>query len=662
MGGAYLIPRRRRRVHGVHVVREAVAEVGFGRKLGLHYDAPVGEGITRRDFLDGMALAIVAGMAPADLLAATATDVRYPPALTGLRGQHDGGFEAAHAQAFDRREYLLGGLPVESQFDCIVVGAGISGLAAAWFYRQRFGRDARILVLDNHDEFGGHARRNEFTVGDRLLIGYGGSESLQSPAAKFSPVVNTLLAALGVDIERFGRYFDQSLYPGLGLSRGSFFDRDRFGRDRLVSGDPTDWVCDDIPRHGRNGRPIERFIADFPVSELARRQLLELYATPRVTLDRFTSGTAREAYLARTSYTRFLRDDWGLGDDAIAYFAGRPLDFFGLPPNLISAIDASRFAYPGFAGISLPKYATMDELTEPYIYHFPDGNASIARLLVRSLVPSAIPGSTMEDIVLARARYEELDRPSHRIRIRLDSTVVRVANGAAGVEVGYLDNRSRALHRLRARHVVMACFNSLIPYVLAGLPDAQASALRRNVKSPLVYTKVLVSNWRPWVQLGVHEIYGVASHHSRVKLDYPVTMGGYHHPERADEPMVLHLVHVPTVPGIDEPRAALRASRALLLQKTFADYEDAVRRDLSRMLGPGGFDDRRDILAITVNRWSHGYAWGGNSLLDGDEDDADTMRRARRPVGRVTIANSDAGWSAYAHAAVDQAHRAVGEL
>jgi spermidine dehydrogenase len=619
--------------------------------------------LTRRDFLDGMALAIAAGLAPVDLLAQGRLSVPYPPALTGLRGQHDGSFEAAHGLALDRRRYTLGGRPVAEEYDCVVVGAGISGLAAAWFYRQRYGADARILVLDNHDDFGGHARRNEFTAGNRLLIGYGGSESLQSPQANFSPVVRGLLKELGVDVERFRRYFDQALYPGLGLSRGSFFDRDRFGADRLVTGDPTDWVADDIPRDRRNGRTIEAFIADFPLPSAARQQLYELYASKRVTLSHLADGAARQDYLSRTSYVEFLRKDWGLGDDAIAYFAGRTLDFFGLPPNLIPALDAALFAYPGFAGLSLPKDATANaELEDPYVYHFPDGNASIARLLVRSLVPSAIPGATMEDVVLATAHYDELDRPQHATRIRLDSTVVRIVNGAAGVEVGYLDNRDRVLRGLRARHVVMACFNSMIPYVTDDLPDGQAAALALNVKSPLVYSKVLVRDWKPWVELGVHEIYGVASHHSRVKLDYPVAMGGYRNPVRPEEPMVLHLVHVPTVPGIDEPRSALRASRGLLLRATFADHEAAIRRDLSRMLGPGGFDAERDILAITVNRWSHGYAWGLNTLVDDEGTARAAMKLARRKVGNVVIANSDAGWSAYAHSAIDEAHRAVGEL
>ncbi len=619
--------------------------------------------ITRRDFLDGMALTIAAGLAPLDLLAQAGAAAPYPPALTGLRGQHDGAFEAAHSMAFDHRQFRVGGLPVADEFDCIVVGGGISGLAAAWFYRQRYGADARILVLDNHDDFGGHARRNEFTVGERRLIGYGGSEALQSPAANFSPVVHALMKSLGVETDRFRQYFDRTLYPGLDLSRASFFDRDRFGRDALVTGDPTDWVGDDIPPDRRNGRPLAQFIADFPVSDEARRQLLELYTTKRVTLGHLADDAAREDYLAGISYAEFLRKDWGLGPDASVYLDQRPLDFFGMPSNLIPALDAGLFRYPGFAGISLPADPeAAGEMDEPYIYHFPDGNASIARLLVRSLVPSAIPGSTMDDIVLARARYDELDRAGHKVRIRLHSTVVRVVNGTGHVDVGYLDHRDRSLHRVRAKHVVMACFNMLIPYVLDGLPEAQAAALKLNVKSPLVYTNVVVRNWQPWVKLGVHEIYGVSSHHSRVKLDYPVAMGGYRNPTRPDEPMVLHLVHVPTVPGSNEPRTALRAARSLLLRQTFADHEHAVRTDLSRMLGPGGFDDQRDILAITVNRWSHGYAWGVNTLVDDEDEAAATIELARRKSGRVTIANSDAGWEAYAHAAIDQAHRAVGEF
>ena len=620
-------------------------------------------GITRRDFLDGIALTIGAGFAPETVTGSDVPRVGYPPGLTGLRGQHDGSFEVAHTMPFDGKRYRVGGLPVEEEYDCIVVGAGISGLAAAHYYRARFGTDARVLILDNNDEFGGHARRNEFRHGDRLLIGYGGSEALQSPETNFSPTVNALMRELGVDTARFRRYFDQQLYPGLGLSRASFFDRERFGADRLVTGDPTDWVSDDIPRDRRNGRSLEAFIGDFPMSAESRRQLLELHTSGRVDLARLPDDAARQDYLSRISYTDFLRRDWGLSDEAVAYFDGRTRDFFGLPPSLLPALGCGLYAYPGFAGIRMPvDEQAAAELAEPYVYHFPDGNASIARLLVRKLVPAAIPGGSMDDVVLATARYQELDRPGNRVRIRLMSTVVRVVNDDGRVEVGVISNADRTLHRLRARHVVLACFNMLVPYVMGGLPGTQAAALRRNVKMPLVYSNVLVRDWRAWQRLGVHEIYGVASFHCRVKLDYPVSMGGYRCARDPAEPIVLHLVHVPSVPGIADPRAALRAARQLFLERRFADYETAIRTDLTRMLGPGGFDAGRDVLAITVNRWSHGYSWGTNPLVDDWEEHEEVIETARRRVGRVTIANSDSDWSAYAHVAIDQAKRAVDEL
>jgi spermidine dehydrogenase len=618
--------------------------------------------ITRRDFIDGVALAIGAGLAPRTILGAD-PPAAYPPALTGLRGQHDGSFEVAHRMSFEGRRYGVDDLAVEEEYDCIVVGAGISGLVAAHFYRARFGREARILVLDNHDDFGGHARRNEFRVGGRLLIGYGGSESLQSPQVSFSAGVKALMHELGVEVERFRTLFDQRLYPGLGLSRGSFFDRERFGTDRLVTGDPTAWVADDIAPDRRNGRALAAFIGDFPMSSESRRQLLELYTSGRVDLARLPDDAAREDYLSRISYTEFLRRDWGLPEEAIAYFDGRTRDFFGLPPHLLPALDCGLYAYPGFAGLRLPKdEEAAAELGEPYVYHFPDGNASIARLLVRSLVPAAIPGRTMDDIVLAVARYGELDRPDNPVRIRLASTVVRVVGGERSVDVGVVAHADGRRHRLRARHVVLGCFNMLVPYVLDGLAAAQVAGLKRNVKLPLVYSTVLVRDWRPWQRLGVHEIYGVASFHSRVKLDYPVSLGGYHCPREPGEPMLLHLVHVPVVSGVDDPRVEARAARHVLLTRPFADYEEAIRRDLSRMLGPGGFDAGRDVLAITVNRWSHGYSWGTNTLVDDWDEHEATAALARRPLGRVTIANSDAGWSAYAHVAIDEARRAVAEL
>jgi len=222
--------------------------------------------------------------------------------------------------------------------------------------------------------------------------------------------------------------------------------------------------------------------------------------------------------------------------------------------------------------------------------------------------------------------------------------------------------RGGKLHRIAAKHAVLACFNMVIPFIMPEVPAAQKKALAQNVKAPLVYNKVLVKDWQPWVKLGVHEIAAPMSYHSRIKLDYPVSLGGYRHPRNPSQPIGLHMVYVPVgpSPGLDA-RTQYRFGRAKLLGMEFADFEAIIRDELDRMLGPGGFSAARDIRAITVNRWSHGYSYGANSLFDG-EDNESVIEAARAPIGRVTIANSDSAWEAYAHSAIDQAARAVREL
>ena len=610
--------------------------------------------ITRRDFLNGITLSVAAGLAPAQQL--LAADGRYPPALTGMRGHHDGSFEAAHAMR-DGQMPSLDGLPLQERYDLVVVGAGISGLAAAFFYRQRR-PGARILILDNHDDFGGHAKRNEFVLDGRLLLSYGGSESLQSPKGLYSAVAKGLLRDLGIDIKRFETAFERNLYPSLGLSRGVFFPREHFGRDALVTGDPTAMVADDIGPALSNAKPVREFVSGFPLSEADKAKVIALYEGKDDPLAG-KSVSEKQDFLEATSYRDYLIKHCGCSEAVANCFHGRSLDFMALASDLISAASAREIGLPGFAALGMPQEPSP-ERDEPYIYHFPDGNASLARLLVRALIRGSADGRSMDDIVLARMRYDTLDRPGQNVRIRLDSTCVQVRNGGKAAEAVYL--RAGKPYRVEAKHVVLACFNMAIPYMMPDLAEAQRNALLRNVKAPLVYTKVAVRDWRPWAKLGVHEISAPMSFHCRLKLDYPVSLGGYRHPRRPEEPMCLHLVHVPNESNAGmEARDQFRLGRMQLLEKTFADFEKEIRGDLDRMLGPGGFDSGRDIAAITVNRWSHGYSYGANSLFDGPDHEA-AMLAARKPIGRAAIANSDADWHAYAHAAIDQAHRAVGEV
>jgi spermidine dehydrogenase len=340
------------------------------------------ESITRRDFLNGVALGIGAGLLPARGQAQAGAlggpaALAYPPAAGGFRGAAPGSWDVAHALR-DGQRLSTDGVALDERYDLVVVGAGISGLAAAWFYRREK-PNARILLLDALDDFGGHAQRNEFDVGGRRLIGYGGSEALQSPKSLYSREASGLLRSLGVDIERFETAFDRTLYPGLGLSRGILFKRENFGEDRLVTGDPTRMVADDIPADRMNARTLAAFVADFPVSEASRQQLIALYAGDRDPL-RGKTRRQKEALLDTISYREWLTRHWGLSEEAANVFQKRSQDFFAATIDMIPASWAMETGYPGFAGLGLPVSAeAAAEMDDPYIYHFPDGNASIAR-------------------------------------------------------------------------------------------------------------------------------------------------------------------------------------------------------------------------------------------------------------------------------------------
>jgi spermidine dehydrogenase len=610
--------------------------------------------ISRRDFLNGVALTIASGLTPAAQIAAD--PARYPPALIGLRGQHPGSFEIAHETARSARRYPVEDLAIEESYDLAIVGGGISGLAAAWLFRRAAPGDARILILDNHDDFGGHAKRNEFTIDGRLIIGYGGSQSIQSPRTLYSDVAKDLLRELGVEIAQFETAFDRGFYSSLGLSRGVFFNREAFGRDVLVQGDPMAITA--AERRSVDGNPLAEWLKQVPLSDPSRIELLSLYEG---THDPLAGKLVAEKLklLATISYRDYLLKLCGCSEEVANCFQGRTLGFFGLGCDAVPAAELREFGYPGFAGLALPSRSRA-ELSEPYIYHFPDGNASLARLLVRALIPGAAPGRTMSDIVLAPFNYAALDQAGQSTRIRLDSTCIDVRNAPDNVLVSYV--RGGSAHRIAAKYAVLACFHVMVPHIVPHLPQPQAAALAQNVKTPLVYTNVLVRNWQSWVNLKVHDICAPMSFHSRVALDFPVSLGGYRHSRDPGEPILLHLEHVPGAAnsGLDA-RAQFRIGAEKLVTMTFADFEEIIRDELDRMLGGGGFSSAREIAGITVNRWPHGYSYVENSLFDADNYEQ-TVRLARRPFGRIAIANSDAAGDAYAHLAIDQADRAVREL
>ena len=606
--------------------------------------------ITRRDFLNGTQVAIGASLLN-PWAEAFGTDTSkfslgsdyYPPSKTGLRGSHHGSWETMHARVAGAT-WPLG--TIGEDYDLVVVGGGISGLSAAHFYRRE-NPAARILILDNHDDFGGHAKRNEFTVDGRTHIAYGGTETIDTPSG-YTEVSKALLKDIGIDVQRFYEYFDQDLYDKMDLSYAIAFDKETYGERKLVT--------------GYGSRPWQEFVAETPLSETAKADLLRAFTDKRD----YLPGMSREekvALLSKISYRSYLSDYVKVDEQVLEMYQRWGMSYWCVGMDEVPAIYILGYTDGGgMPGLEHTVKLEGGRGDEPYIFHFPDGNASVARLLVRNLIPDALPGSTMEDSVTARLDYSKLDQEGATLRIRLNSTAVNVAHSANSKAVDVTYVHSGDAHTVRAKKCIMACYNSAIPYICPDLSEEQSAGLAYNVKVPLTYTKVMVRNWRAFADLGVRFVFFTNDFYKQVELDYPVSIGDYQFGADPDQPMALHMCHVPYFDDIQGPDQ-WRAGRRKLLEAPFSTYEHHVRDQLDQALSGAGFDADRDITAITVNRWAHGYSYSPALLWEPDyASNADKpWVIGRQPFGRISIANSDAGAAANTNAAITEAYRAVQE-
>ncbi len=606
--------------------------------------------LTRRDFLNGTQVALGASLLTpwTEIFGADAAKFElgadyYPPSKTGLRGSHDGSWETMHARVTGAT--WAAGSPGE-EVDLVVVGGGISGLSAAYFFRKE-NPGARILILDNHDDFGGHAKRNELQVNGETRIGYGGTESIDTPSG-YTDVSNALLKEIGVEVERFYDYYDQQLYDKLDLGYAIAYDSETYGTRKLV--------------RGYGSRPWDEFAAETPMSDKAKADLVRAF-TARVD---YLPGMTREekiGVLSRISYRTYLRDYVKVDEQVLEMYQRWGMSYWCVGMDEVPAIYILGYTDGGgLPGLQHTVERKGGRGSEPYIFHFPDGNATVARLLVRQLIPEALPGTTMEDSVTARLDYTKLDREGAAVRIRLNSTAVNAQHtgNSGAVDVTYV--HSGDAHTVRARHCIMACYNSAIPYICPELPEEQRAGLAYNVKIPLTYTKVMVPGWRWFADLGIRFVFYTNDFFKQVELDYPVSLGNYSFGSSPDEPMVLHMCYVPYFDDLQGPEQ-WRAGRRRLLETPFSIFEHHVKDQLDQALAGAGFDADRDITGITVNRWAHGYSYSPSLLWEpkyASEEDKPWVK-GRQPYGRITIANSDAGAAANTNSAITHAHRAVRE-
>ena len=632
--------------------------------------------ITRRDLLNGLALGTgaaltgypavnwalapsVAGQRIMDAPSASA----YPPTLTGMRGSHPGSFEVAHALAWQSEKpatyEALG-----EHYDLVVVGAGMSGLAAAWYYQKQQGADVKILLLDNHDDFGGHAKRNEFHHQGKMVLSTGGAVQVDTLSG-YSEMATQLMADLGIDedmIEAMQRQTPTDYLLGgqmqadVGLSIKGEGEHEHV----TIGGHWLKFF------HGRGD--YVSAVEALPIPEDQQAKLIAFFGGDEDYLDDLSLLDKWE-YINDTRYNHFLIDRVGLTRETLPIL-GAHLSVLNGPSGWQHTVyEAILAGAPGLRAlgwvtnfIDSAAAAVLDDVSE--IRMFPDGNASVARLLVQALIPEVAPAMDgISDVAIAQFDYDALDEAKQNIRVRLSSTVVGVKEMTdEKVQVDYVKNGEPL--RVTANHCVLACYNAMIPHLCPEMSDAQKQGLSYGEKVPFVFANVLLADGVAFSQLGLTITQCPFDAFQWVVAGPTMTTGGYAPPRTAADPMVVFMMGSPT-PADDETSAArdlFRRGRHKIYATTFAEYEQNIRDQLQSLLGGYGFDHETDIQAITVNRIPHGYAYWYWGLDDPEWSPGQAPHEiGRKQFGRISIANSDSQARPYMDGAFDAAFLAVDE-
>ena len=632
--------------------------------------------IKRRDFLNGAAIGtgglLLAGCnrdpitdEPMSVetprpFSPPGTSDYYPPTLTGMRGSHEGSYEVAHELAWrgnkpERYETL------NEHYDLIVVGAGMSGLAAARYYQQKIGNDARILILDNHDDFGGHAKRNEFHQDGRMMLSLGGAQNIEA-LSHYSDAARGLMEDIGIDddfIDFMDRQTPEDLFLAGKLQADNGIAMPGADGHVTVGGN---WLAAMF-----GGKDYEKSVRALPLPEPEQDKLINFFAGHQDCLDDLSLSEKWE-YINTTSYNRYLVDKVGLDESTLPIMNAILIHLNGVSGWNLTVLEGLTLGGTGIKSMGWVGKATamLAEVTLSKLLSvdmFPDGNASVARLLVQKLIPAVAPDMQgREDVVITRFNYGALDRETNTTRLRLNSTAVGVRNNDNQVEVDYVQQGKA--QRVTADHCVLACYNALIPHLCPEMPDTQKEGLSYGVKTPFVYANVQLENGRAYSKLDATLFQCPYDPFQWVSTAPTVAVGGYEPPRGPDDPMVVFMMHSPMT-GPEQSascRDQLRRARHQIYSTAYADYEQQIRQQLQSILGKHGFNHETDIRAITVNRIPHGYAYVYLGLYDPKWEEGQAPHEiGRAQFGRISIANTDSEATPLMNLAFDAAWRAVEE-
>ena len=661
-----------RAANHLHVDRQAITCRSTCKVVYL-----VSKRIKRRDFVSGMAIGagglLLAGCTDAPPVSfsnrvprgsrAPSSGSYYPPTLTGMRGSHEGSYEVAHALSW-RGEKPADYQLLEEHYDLVVVGAGMSGLAAAHFYREKMGSEARILLLDNHDDFGGHAKRNEFHRDGRMMVSLGGAQNIESVTG-YSDAAAKLMDDIGLN-EDFLNFMDASTSEDLALV-GNFDANNGVAlpgsQDHFIYAGNWNAVM-------YGGEGYEQVLESLPLPDNERQKLIAFWGGKRDFLEGL-SLSEKWDYLNSVSYNQFLIDKVGLLPTTVPILNAIILHLSGMTGWNLTVGEALLGGASGIKSLGWLGRATaaaggafLDRLLK--IRMFPDGNASVARLLVQKLIPTVAPEVIgPANIVGARFNYDALDEVENTTRLRLNSTAVGIRENQAGtVEVDYVEHGSAK--RVMADHCILACYNGLIPHLCPEMPESQKAGLAYGVKTPFVYANVQVRNGKAFSKSGATLFQCPYDPFQWVSCAPTVAVGGFEPPRGPEDPMVIFMMHSPMPMAKPDPKLSardqLRMARTEIYQTQFSDYEQQIREQLQSMLGQFGFQHQADIEAITVNRIPHGYAYPYVKLDDPEWEAGQAPHEVgRAQFGRISVANSDSEAVALMNAAFDAAYRAVEE-
>ncbi len=601
------------------------------RELGL------GETITRRDFVNG----VLAGAGAALLYAPVAADAQgLTDAFTGYGGVGDYArsngntapvVNAAHALRDGRYEARIASARlVDEVYDVVIIGGGIAGLSAAYTVRKHH-PNARVLIVENHPIPGGEAKQNEIDVDGVRLFGPQASNDTNVPPTS-DPVIGALWDELGIP-----RHFE--FVEPTGAAAGLRFARDNFEPwywDEATAN--VGWFFDGGPFgvHGFYRDIFSDGLRGVPFDERTRADLLAWHNNEK----EFSSpnGAPVGPWLDSMSYGAFIRNVMGLGPAVVRLADSLTgTTSYAASADAVSAYGAKLLGLPGVA----PR---VKQTPDSSVFSFPGGNGTIARHLVEALIPSAITGDrTFANIVDAPFDFNEFDRAGSSVRIRLASTAIAVhhdgeASSAKGVRVVY--ERGGSLDAVQARAVVVTIGGWVAKRVVRDLPQTYRAAYDTFHHAPSLVANVALRQWRPLAKLGITGARWFSGYGFWGNIRQPMLFGSYRPPLDPSLPAMFTMYT-----GFPQPGMSLAdqttAGRVRMLTTSYADFERQIRTQLQRLFGRAGFDAKRDIAGIVLNRWGHAYISPAPGWYFGPNGSPGPLQTLRRPFGRISFGHSE---------------------